>query len=727
MPKSWITRVLMLGLVAGAVTAVIALLQRERIVDVRTATTAAEGQPYSGFREVLRIGIVGPNDVALSPDGRLLAIASQTGLWLYDLDEPGSLRLASGYELANQPYDYDPPDDISGVAFSPDGQYLAFTSDRVEPDEALIHILDLTSGTVRHAPTPDRFCTWSTSPTYSADGTRLFLAEGTFSEGEVCLWSVETGERELVLGRDEDFRARRAALSPDGRFIVSVSDDGQVRLWDAASGAELGRRAGHDAAFGPDNLLLIANHDAKQVQVLDTPSLNQRLTLEGESAVFSPDGARIATVGAGEIALWSADGVELWRTSLADPARENFTSIIEAMVFSPDGSRILALETDTTGRRVRASVWDAAAGERIWSDEAFERDPFDRDRLMRFDRRILVQDARAVLLGSVERMVVWDFAQESATVVRLPCLSAETFHEPAAVRAAAFSPDAAQIMVGCHRANVLLWEADGSAYRGLPINIAPSSAFPTFIRDVVISPDGAHYLTLDVSAGQTGMAILWDALGEVVVSVPSAEPEFDADISPDGALLAFGSTDGRLELYTVPDGQRRLSLGSPAANPMPVYRVRFSPDGTWLVTLSPDNQARVWATDDGAVVATLPHPQRALAVAFSPDGTRIATGDETGIVRLWSVADGQRQASYRLPTNPGDFPIYDLAFSPDSQYLAVAWQENQVWVLDVNTGTLAGAVGRHMRREIHSVAFSPDGSRILTVSTDGTARVWARR
>lgn len=717
MPKNWIARALLLGLVAGATAAVIALLQRERITTVRFVAEALEELPYSSFREVLRIGIKGPQDMALSPNGRLLAIASDTGLWLYDLDNPGHLRLASGYELANRPwYRYGPSDEISSVAFSPDGQYLAFTTARAEPGDEMIHIQDVANGTVRRiaAPTPDRFCTWVPQLAYSADGTRLLVFG---ADRYICLWSAETGERELVLMLDIGDQVRHAALSPDGRYLVSVSDTEQVELWDARDGAKLGRTAGHYAAFGPDNLLLIANHDEKQVWVLDTPSLSQRLALEGEIAAFSPDGARIATAGDGEIALWSADGTELQRISLADPTREDFAPTIEQVTFSPDGTYLLA--GGTWRSLLLTYAWDTATGERIWSDETPADAFFDPKR---FDSHLLVQNTRAVRLGPVQP-IVWDFGQESASIVEMPCFSNSSIL-PNTVRAAVFSPDAAQIIVVCRRADLLLLEADGSAYRSLPTNIPSDS---TFIQDVAVTPDSIYYLTLDFARRET-TATLWtlsDAESKAVVLIERVDVEADVDISPDGPLLAFGSPDGRLELYTLPDGQRRLSLGSPDADPQSVYRVRFSPDGTQFVALSLDNQARVWSVDDGAVVATLPHPQRVLAAAFSPDGTRIATGDEVGVVRLWSAADGQRQASYRLTADPRDFQIYDLAFSPDGQHLAAAWQENQVWVLDVNTGELAGTVGRH-RGAIYSVAFSPDGLRILTVSGDGTARVWAR-
>ena len=734
MPKNWIIRaLLLLALAAGAAAAAAALLQREPIAQIQFTAAAAAAEPFASFSEVTRIGITAPREVALSPDGRLLAVASASGLWLQELDRPNSLRLLSGYELANQPYKYTPADDISSIAFSPDGRYLAFITDSDGARQNAIDIWDVASGNVQtRIVNPTRHCTFKPQLAYSADGARLL----TFDPSSICLWSVETGQREqLVRVEVEPYQAglRRAALSPDGRYIVSITWTGRVQLWDAADGAELLSAAGDDAAFGPNNLLLVVSRDEGQIRLLDLETLTERLVLAGRTAAFSPDGARIAAVGDSDIALWSVEGAELRRISLADPERENFAPDIRAVAFSPDGARLLATGVSSWPNKPLAYVWAADTGDLIWSYEAadpsrftFSEPSFNDDRV---NQPIVVQETHAALIISAAHMIVWDFAQESASVVDLPCLSSgSVISRDRELVGAAFSPDGAQIMTACLSDGVLLWDAAGSAFRRLPLNVSSLNVSSSTMFDAAVSPDGSHYLTLhqtfNAAGRRSGMAALWNAEGEAVHAFTSAEL-FDADFSPDGAELVFGNVEGRLELYAIAERQTRLTLGSPDSSPLPTYFVRYSPDGTRFVTLSPDHQARIWSANDGTAIATLPHQQRILAAAFSPDGSQVATADEAGVIRLWSAADGQRQASYQLPDDSDDGDIVnDLAFSPDGQRLTVALRDRQVWVLDANTGALAGLVGRH-RGMIYSAAFSPDGSRLLTVGADNTARVWA--
>ena len=98
---------------------------------------------------------------------------------------------------------------------------------------------------------------------------------------------------------------RAAAFSPDGARIVSGSGDSTVRVWDAASGAELlvlrgHEGCGHAAAFSPDGARIVSGSDDETVRVWDAASGAELLVLRGhEGAVgrpaFSPDGARIVS------------------------------------------------------------------------------------------------------------------------------------------------------------------------------------------------------------------------------------------------------------------------------------------------------------------------------------------------------------------------------------------------------------------------------------------------
>ena len=87
-------------------------------------------------------------------------------------------------------------------------------------------------------------------------------------DGTVRLWDAATGAPLQTLEGHTDW-VRSVAFSPDGKQVVSGSDDKTVRLWDAATGAPLQTLEGHTSsvrsvAFSPDSkqlpILQVSNH-----------------------------------------------------------------------------------------------------------------------------------------------------------------------------------------------------------------------------------------------------------------------------------------------------------------------------------------------------------------------------------------------------------------------------------------------------------------------------------
>ncbi|MGB0389330.1 MAG: WD40 repeat domain-containing protein, partial [Ardenticatenaceae bacterium] len=70
-----------------------------------------------------------------------------------------------------------------------------------------------------------------------------------------------------------------------------------------------------------------------------------------------------------------------------------------------------------------------------------------------------------------------------------------------------------------------------------------------------------------------------------------------------------------------------------------VESVAFSPDGQTLASGSSDNRVRLWRVADGQLTSTLTgHTSWVESVTFSPDGRMLATGSSDGTIRLWGVA-----------------------------------------------------------------------------------------
>ncbi|HSH17600.1 MAG TPA: tetratricopeptide repeat protein, partial [Verrucomicrobiae bacterium] len=109
--------------------------------------------------------------------------------------------------------------------------------------------------------------------------------------------------------------------------------------------------------------------------------------------------------------------------------------------------------------------------------------------------------------------------------------------------------------------------------------------------------------------------------------------------------------------------------------------VRFSPDGTRIVTASADNTARIWDSATGRpLTEPIRHDDEVTSAVFSPDGRRVVTASVDRTARIWDAETG------RPLTEP--------------------WQHEG---------------------PVLTAEFSPDGASVVTASTDGTARLWESR
>jgi hypothetical protein len=110
---------------------------------------------------------------------------------------------------------------------------------------------------------------------------------------------------------------------------------------------------------------------------------------------------------------------------------------------------------------------------------------------------------------------------------------------------------------------------------------------------------------------------------------------------------------------------RRVVAG--LGHPARINRLRFSPDGRYLLSASDDHSAGVWDWREGRAVHQLAHADEVNFALFSPDGHFIATASDDDTAALWDTASGKR---LHVLAHGGD--VVDLAFSPDGRYLALA-------------------------------------------------------
>jgi WD40 repeat protein/tRNA A-37 threonylcarbamoyl transferase component Bud32 len=602
-------------------------------------------------------------DVCFSPDGRLLLSASKdTTARVWDVATGQPVRTLQGHKAGVGRARFSA--DGRRILTTGDGRTWAFavgSSRSTGTQEPFV-------GLVWDAARGERLAalTWppgdgggTQTAELSADGRLVLTSAGRGGSNRgnyPALWDATTGKPLHVLvpsGESAGSSGSWAALSPDGRWAVTTHGvqthrpDRVVHLWDTATGREVAALKGHraqvhTAAFSPDGRLVVTASDDGTARVW-APGLGEDTERAGGRwagvalARLSPDGRRLATSSSGTGAGHDSFTAHVWDVATGrqlSHCQGGHTEYLLALAFSPDSERVATASNDGTAR-----VWEAATGKELavlpghgagLLDVSFSPD----------GRRLLT-----VARDSTAR--VWD-----VQTGRCLC-TIQRAGVP--IQSARFSPDGRLVLTvatgrwgstpGPDKEVGQIWDADtGKELRTLKL-VNARATIHTYTKGSW-SPDSRS--VLDPSA-HGNEARVWDVdTGQVRLELKGHTAQVTCGAySPDGSRIVTGSKDRTARAWDAATGRELAVL---RGHEDALETVVFSPDGRRVVSTGADRTARLWDAESGREVATYRWKDYAFSeVAFTPDGTRLLT--------LTEVTIDQRHAPGGEPRTPRDYNV----------------------------------------------------------------------
>jgi WD40 repeat protein/tRNA A-37 threonylcarbamoyl transferase component Bud32 len=540
--------------------------------------------------------------------------------------------------------------------------------------------------------------------------------------------------------------ARKIAISPDGKLLVSVGEDGKVIVWDFARRERLATFTDHTAwvisvAFSADGKWFATASDDQTVIVWDAIKMEKSATLTAHrspvrAVAFSPNSRWLASASKGpdfRTIVWE---VGRWERIGEWPRGADW----ENVMFSTDCRNLIYAQGDqwdvTTGRRLTGFLDSQGAGThaalftdgaRLMSIDAggyvlffdtIRRGLMSRYRAHRFHGRAtaLSPDNKLGASGA-DDIVLWDAATQTK-LARLIC-STEVW-------GLTFSPDGKWLVSSHEDGSIVLWNV---AERAPVANFNEHNAA---VRAVAFSPDGRRL----ASASEDRSIIVWDAAsGRKEAALIGHDTRVAAlAFSPDGKQVASCDQDGVHILWDIGNSHPLWTFDGYYFNDtyqknvrMPAYCLTFSPDGRFIATGGGviDAAEGQWIVDRDDIMRAF--QKRGVigfgniyGIAFSPDGGRLvcATPDTQFVYMLdttsWQVIE-ILTLSDALPSS--------LCFSADGRFLVVGETGGAVLLFEANPLRQVAELGRHAAR-VKSVAFSPDGGQVASSSDDQTIALW---
>jgi len=613
-------------------------------------------------------------DIAYSPNGRILGAATSLGVYLYD---SLALDLLAFYPTGVS---------VKSIQFSPDQKTFAwgYADGRIE-------IREVENGNITQAFSADPNPVLELA--YSEDGRQITSIQDDVRDyqdnGVLYIWDLAQGQ---VTSSNGIERGDLFDLSSNGQ-VTAAGDEGSdqvyIDLLEVKTSEQISRitiqpyEYLYSVTLSQDaRLLLTENYESVKIWRTDLPGSPIALSdVPRYIWMFYADSCKIEADGPGwgpvESAAFSLDGkllvlgarqggVQIYRTS--DGALlASFGGWASQLLFAPDNQTFAMLPDDGSLEVHRAA--DGALLAQISGLSPFRSVAFS-------------PDTRLLAAGAADNFVrVWRVADGQRA------LDLQT-----QANRVAFSPDGTYLAAGSDHGGLILWDlTSGESRRLAEDRMEPQTLYR--INSLLFAP-------------------------------LSAPPP-----APDRQSLLSGSQACLVESWDYPSGALNWQVEN-KAKPAKQEEYWSSNAPVNSIAILPDRQAAA-ANNYSALAFYNPETGEALAplyvgerywfpgrAFFQPFQDQVAIGDGNSF-QVWNLTSSAMK--YQVDT-----PVSYLTVSPDGQILITASNQGLITVWRAEDGQMLAALAGH-RDEITQLVFSADGKYLASSSLDGTIRLWAVR
>jgi len=569
----------------------------------------------------------------------------------------------------------------------------------------------------------------------TTDNTKLLSAS---NDKYIHVWDLIQGKCLTTLTGHTSY-VNAIAISPTGNHAVSASSDNTIKIWDIATpfsnlNTNEGMRLintlyGHTDSVDkvlitPDGRRIVSTSNDKTIRIWDLTSGEQLFILRGHQSIINilcitSDNRYIISSSIEDYAvkIWDLENGRLVSTV------RGHSNYISAFTSTPDSKWIVTGSGDKT-----IKIWMIPPS--LGHSQEFQAiELFTLKGHINYIRSLVVIPERKLLISAAaDKMIkIWHF--ETGKEIRTLQSAAEGYN------AVFVSLDHRRIISTALDNTIKLWDisygVDACINKDIQLNFEP--AHTDDINNIVLSSDARRA----VSASSDGRLKVWNisasySAGSASIYLPGAETQLGREI------CVFNNHTSAVHCAAItPDSQKCVSAGygiriwmledgteiSAFKHPEWIFAIAVTPDGKWVVSGSSEHTLKVWELESGRLLGSFGDfrdpSSWVRAIVITPDGRKVISAGLDKTIKIWDLRSGRELGILKAHQEQ----INALIISPDGKTLYSASHDKTIKIWQTDTWQESLTIQGHLA-PVRAIALATLKGRLVSVSDDGTVIIW---
>lgn len=490
------------------------------------------------------------------------------------------------------------------------------------------------------------------------------------------------------------------SVTNDGQYIVSIAQDGVVKVWELANGMEINSFfAGfsHELILSPNgqSAITVSTDGVMTQWDMKQGTKISPLDVYGYPLMISPNGRYLVIAWQSTLRFWDLVECRSYGDILKHRSFSvDYNSYYKLIAVTPDITHAISADDDHS-----LKVWNLMSGREKCTLCGGHDSKVTRVVISPDGRRAVSTSGKPYAKNST--LVVWDL--EKGTILHTLKRNSPQ------VNALAITPDGNRIVAGIWGGAIEVWNIESG------FNLCTLKGHDGWIWSVAITPDSKYAVT--GSFDRTLKVWNLENLKTPRKSYGHSGQVWSIVLSQKYQCAISASNDQSIKTWSLNSGSECLTLNAHKGG---VRCIQLTPDEDKLVSGGADGNLILWDLSTGSLRKLMHgHEKMITSMVLLPDGRHAVSCSIDGSLILWDLEEGI--SVKRLYVQSGI-----VAIDSDFQLAVSASTDGTLWVWDIQRGIVLHKLRGHTD-QVTKVIISPDNQLAISASRDSTLRVWELR